>query len=165
MRSNDDVIRTATGLRSPSFQRAPVLMDHASSHSKEVRFGAFCRLKIFVYNILECLNAIYGALWLQMFLPKEINQAWNFIFERERPFSFCKGHFYWKPEKYLEHFCIYTILFKMDCFVFCFRCFLPGGSSPTCGNSIQEFIGHIHLDVGWARSVSQAQFYILWKNT
>ena len=24
------------------------------------------------------------------------SQAWNFIFERARPFSFCKGHFHWK---------------------------------------------------------------------
>ncbi len=26
-------------------------------------------------------------------------QAWNFIFERARPFSFCQGQFYWKIER------------------------------------------------------------------
>ena len=29
---------------------------------------------------------------------------WNFIFERARPFSFCKGHFYWKVLKSMGNF-------------------------------------------------------------
>ncbi len=29
----------------------------------------------------------------------DLDQARNFIFERARPFSFCKGHFHWKTLK------------------------------------------------------------------
>ena len=32
-------------------------------------------------------------------------QAWNFIFERARPFSFCKGHFNWKTLKPMGNLC------------------------------------------------------------
>ena len=36
---------------------------------------------------------------------RRVFQYWSFIFERARPFLFCKGHFHWKIFKSIGNFC------------------------------------------------------------
>ena len=46
------------------------------------------------YLVTKCVFKHFSQWWLWWIRP--MSQAWNFIFERARSFSFCKGHFHWK---------------------------------------------------------------------
>ena len=60
-----------------------------------------------------CLLGVLIPLWEYAEVPEwedhlnkltNMFQAWNFIFERARPFCFYKGHFHWKILKSMANF-------------------------------------------------------------